>query len=404
MLDLFGRGRKIYTVSQLTREIRDLIEGNFFYVNVVGEISNFRIRGDHAYFSLKDEGAILNAVIFGIRGKVTDFEPEEGMKVVCTGRLTVYERRGEYQIIVERMELVGKGKLYQEFERLKKKLAEEGLFDESLKRELPLFPWKIGIVTSPSGAAIRDMLKILREKGVGGEVLLYPSKVQGVTAHLEIIEGIRFFNKFSPVDVIIIGRGGGSFEDLMPFNDENLAREIRKSSIPVISAVGHEIDYTISDFAADRRAPTPTAAAEIIARLQQEFVENFAKLLDQLQDAVERQIELYSSKYDYLSHGLLTYINRLEMRLQDIDNYQHRMDMSIRRMIENKKNLLQSLARNLDNLSPLKVLGRGYSVVLKLPDEEIVTSAKQVKKGDNLKIKVSEGEIYGEVVKTIVDT
>ncbi len=403
MLDLFN-GRRVFTVSEITSRIRILLEERFFYISVVGEISNYRVRSGHAYFSLKDENALLKAVMFNLRGKRLKIEPEEGMKVVCTGRLSVYDRRGEYQLLVDKMEVVGEGKLYREFEELKKKLAAEGLFDRELKRELPMFPWKIGIVTSPSGAAIRDMLKIFREKGIGGEILIYPARVQGATAHLEIIEGIRFFNASTDVDLIIIGIGGGSFEDLMPFNDENLAREIRRSTIPVISAVGHEVDYTISDFASDHRAPTPTAAAEVVTRLQREFARSFAEDLERISALVSEKLAYYEDRYQYLVTRLLSFVNRIQMRIQDIDNYQMRMEKAISNIVERDRRRLEYLSRTLDNLSPLRVLGRGYALVTRKETEEVIISSKQLKRGDLLRVKFAEGEADCEVIEVTGDS
>ncbi len=403
MLDFFNN-RRVFTVSELTVQIKILIEENFFYVSVVGEISNFRVRGDHAYFSLKDENAVLKAVMFGLSGKKLGFKPEEGMRVICAGRLSVYDRRGEYQLIVDKIELVGMGKLYQEFEALKKKLAAEGLFDKSFKKELPIFPWRIGIITSPSGAAIRDMLKVIKEKGVGGEVFLYPARVQGTTAHLELIEGIRFFNSRFNVDVIIIGRGGGSFEDLMAFNDENLAREIRKSKIPIISAVGHEIDFTISDFVSDYRAPTPTAAAEVIVRLQKDFIELFVENIDRVIRVIQDKLDVFNDRYQYLITRLLEFVNTIQMRIQDIDNYQVRMERAMVNIIQSDKKRLEYLSRTLDNLSPLKVLGRGFALVKKKETEEIVISSKQLRRGELVNVKFSEGEVDCEVVEIYTDS
>ncbi len=399
MFELFGDGeRKIYTVTELTREIRFLLERNFFYVSVLGEISNLRIRGGHLYFSLKDEESLIKVVMFGYRGKIPPgTELKEGLKVVCTGRLTVYDRRGEYQIIAGKVEIAGMGDLYLEIEKLKKKLEAEGLFRSELKKDLPLFPWRIGIVTSPSGAAIRDMLRILHEKGLGGEIFIYPSKVQGDLAHLELIEGVRFFNTRLPVDVIIIGRGGGSVEDLMPFNDENLAREIVRSRIPVISAVGHEIDFTISDFVADLRAPTPTAAGEIIAKMQMDFLLRFIDLIERMERKINEVLTDNVKRFQLLFTRLMSYTNRINMKMQYIDQLEIRLENAMNRYLDDRRRELAHLASSLNNLSPLKVLERGYSIAMRKRDGFVISSIRDVTKGESVSLKLKDGEVDCEV-------
>ena len=268
----FGPVRRIYSVAELSLEIRNLLEKQFPDVWVTGEVSNLRAAGSgHLYFTLKDETAQLRAVCFRNQARYLKFKPQDGLAVIARGRLSVYEARGEYQLYVEFLEPAGLGALQLAFEQLKQKLAAEGLFDPARKKPLPMLPRVIGVVTSPTGAVIRDILRILRRRFRNINVLLYPVKVQGEGAAQEIAQGIEYFNRQAPVDVMIVARGGGSLEDLWAFNEEVVARAIAASKIPVISAVGHETDFTIADFVADLRAPTPSAAAELVVRRKQDL-------------------------------------------------------------------------------------------------------------------------------------
>ena len=269
----FGPVRKIYSVSELSQEIRDLFESRFPNVWVTGEVSNLRAAGSgHLYFTLKDDAAQLRAVCFRNQARYLKFKPQDGLAVIARGRLSIYEARGEYQLYVEFLEPAGLGALQLAFEQLKQKLAAEGLFDPARKKPLPTLPHVIGVVTSPTGAVIQDILRVLHRRFRNVNVLIYPVKVQGEGAAQEIAQGIEHFNHKTPVDVLIVARGGGSMEDLWAFNEEVVARAIATSAIPVISAVGHETDFTIADFVADLRAPTPSAAAELVVHRKQDFV------------------------------------------------------------------------------------------------------------------------------------
>ena len=264
--------RKLYTVAELSFAVKDLLEASFPDVWVTGEVSNFRpAASGHYYFTLKDASAQLRAVCFRNQARYLKFKPQDGLAVIARGRLSVYEARGEYQLYVEYLEPAGVGALQFAFEQLKKKLADEGLFDEARKRPLPVLPCAVGVVTSPSGAAVRDILRVIKRRFSNMNVYLYPATVQGSSAAAEIVEGIEYFNQHPIVDVMIVGRGGGSMEDLWPFNEEIVARAIAASKIPVISAVGHETDFTIGDFVADLRAPTPSAAAELVVHRREDF-------------------------------------------------------------------------------------------------------------------------------------
>ena len=270
----FGPVRRIYTVSELSGEIRELFEQQFPDVWVTGEVSNFRAAGSgHLYFTLKDDTAQLRAVCFRSQSRYLKFKPQDGLAVIARGRLSIYEARGEYQLYVEFLEPAGLGALQLAFDQLKQKLAAEGLFDPDRKKLLPALPRVIGVVTSPTGAVIQDILRVLNRRFRNINVVIYPARVQGEGAAEEIAQGIEHFNRMVPVDVMIVARGGGSMEDLWAFNEEVVARAIAASEIPIISAVGHETDFTIADFVADLRAPTPSAAAELVVHLKQDFVD-----------------------------------------------------------------------------------------------------------------------------------
>lgn len=362
---------KIFTVSELTKSVRGLLEGHFSEVWVSGEISNFRSPGSgHYYFTLKDETAQLAAVMFRGSNAKLPFKPEDGLEVICHGRLTVYESRGQYQIVVDYCEPKGLGALQLAFEQLKKKLQAEGLFDPAHKKKLPFLPRKIGIVTSPTGAAIRDILNILGRRLPGVDILVVPVKVQGEGSADEIAQAIGWLNVREDIDVMIVGRGGGSLEDLWAFNEEVVGRAIFASRIPVISAVGHEIDFTIADFVADVRAPTPSAAAELA-------VPNRDDLLTSLADMKRRLFRCPTRRFpDFL---------------QRLDDLRTRLLFGWQVGCERKEQQLKKLASNLDHLSPLHILAKGYSVVQKLGSDKPVRSAKELKKGDDLNIILHEG-------------
>src|SRR3989475_2988824 len=297
--------RAILSVSQLTDQLRGIVEEKFPAVWVEGEISNFRLYGSgHAYFTLKDEGAQLRAVLFRNRARRLRFEPGDGQHVLAFGSLEIYAQRGEYQFVVELLEPRGLGALQLAFEQLKARLGAEGLFAESRKRALPRFPRRIGIVTSPSGAAVRDILRIIGRRFAGLSIVLAPARVQGDGAAREIAAGIADLNALGDVDVIIVGRGGGSLEDLWAFNEEAVARAIAASKVPVVSAVGHEVDFTIADFVADLRAPTPSAAAELVVREKQAVVDTLAQLRVRLERTAARPLRDPERRVDRLTMRL----------------------------------------------------------------------------------------------------
>ncbi len=432
--------RHALTVSELTTHIKDLLEGEFPDVWVRGEISNFkRHSSGHWYFTLKDAHAQLPCVCFRLQNRLIRFRPEDGLEIYARGRLSVFEKRGEYRLLVAYMEPVGIGSLQLAFEQLKARLAAEGLFDPARKRPLPLTPRKIGVITSPTGAAIRDILRILKRRNRGIDVLICPVRVQGEGAAEEIAEAIRLLNQREDLDVLIVGRGGGSIEDLWAFNEEIVARAIFHSRIPIISAVGHETDFTIADFVADVRAPTPSAAAEMVAARRDELIERFAALelrlvktaryllvrqrerlsqlharpgfmrartavqqawqrvddLDyRLQIAMARRVRAARERFATLSMRLTA--QRPSRRLAEVRGrlaiLRNRLDATIRERVHICRRHLSLAVGKLDALSPLAVLSRGYAIVWN-EQHAIVRDAAGVRVGERLRIRLFKGQL-----------
>ncbi len=428
---------KVYSVSVLTEEIKDLLEENFDFVWVEGEISNFRKPASgHCYMVLKDEKAQLRAVMFRTQSRYLKFTPEDGMKVLAQGRIVVYQPRGEYQIILDYLEPVGVGALALAFEQLKKKLAAEGVFDEAVKKPLPFLPQKVAVITSPTGAAIRDFLKVIQRRFANIEITIVPVKVQGDEATKEIVEALNTVNRELDVDVIVLTRGGGSLEDLSAFNQEELAYAIRASRIPVVSAVGHEIDTTISDLAADLRAPTPSAAAELLVVEKEALKERLAVLEGRLLSAFKAYLTHRIQSLAFLSKGIRDPRKALAdswMRIDDLNNRMLRQmvfmlqEMKIRvhseiralalhspaarvaslkekmdfqgrtlsltafRMLKDYRMALSLWEEKLKDLSPLAVLKRGYSITRILPEKRIIRDVADVKQGDQVNVTLAEG-------------
>jgi exodeoxyribonuclease VII large subunit len=433
---------QVFSVSEINQAIRGMLESNYNLVWLKGEISNFKPHSSgHFYFSLKDQKAQINAVMFRQHNSRLGFKPQDGMEVLVRGKITVYEPRGTYQIFCELMDPVGLGALQMAYEQLKRKLENEGLFDLKRKRPLPSFPTKVVIVTSPTGAAIKDMLNVLGRRFRALDITLIPVSVQGEKAPREIIDGIELANKIGGYDVMIVGRGGGSIEDLWAFNNENVCRAIAASQIPIVSAVGHEIDFTLADFVADLRAPTPSAAAELIVKnvadLCQALEEDRKRLLNltvqglrrrremlshiearvvdpqrRIQDAVIRCDELVERltqssqrkadglrmKIDLLRERLGTPRDRINRIRQQLDLANVQLQSSNSRIIELKWSQLQYLNGKMDSLSPLKVVERGFALVT--ADGKIVRDHKQIKVGDELSLKFARGEAKA-IVKSL---
>lgn len=393
----------IVSVTQLTAQIKNLLEGTFPDVWVEGEISNLSVpQSGHAYFTLKDEHSQIRAVLFRSSQRFMKFTLQHGMQVVCRGRVSLYEPRGEYQLILEYIEPKGIGALQLAFEQLKARLEKEGLFELTRKKPLPLLPQRIGIVTSPTGAAIRDMLRVIKRRHPKVQILLYPVPVQGVDAAPALVEAIQYFNRGQQVDVLIIGRGGGSLEDLWAFNEEIVARAIYASRIPVISAVGHETDYTISDFVADLRAPTPSAAAEMVVESEERFQERIAALEAALQRAIRQKFDrIRVSLRDY-ARALGDPRRRLEQYAQRVDELSRRLATGLMHHVRRDRALLLSLTSALGHLNPLGILSRGYSITKILPAGTILKDASQAAPGDLLLTKLHEGDVISRVEKAEV--
>jgi exodeoxyribonuclease VII large subunit len=417
-----GSMEKPITVGELTDRIKLFLEKQFCEVVLVGEISNFKSHpSGHFYFNLKDEKANLTAVMFRGDNARVKFKPQDGLKVIAVGKITVYPPRGNYQILVTRMEPEGLGALQLAFEQLKKKLEAEGLFRTERKRALPKFPRVVGIVTSPSGAAIQDILQILDRRFSGLRVIIYPVKVQGVGAAEEIAEAIRHFNTyFLDLDVLIVGRGGGSIEDLWAFNEEVVARAIFESRLAIISAVGHEVDFTIADFVADLRAPTPSAAAELVIGSKLELLMRLDHLTKRLLQ-VKKNLEFTELKLDDLFQRLL---RSLETRLSGVrleieklygrlfrfspmallrNQQQKFVFLSEKlseiplRLVEEKRLSVQHLEEKLRLLNPRTIMDRGYSIVRVVRTNKVVKKVSDVQMGDKLLIELAKGKITAKV-------
>lgn len=391
---------KIYTVTEITREIKEILEESFPSVWVEGEISNYILHSSgHRYFSLKDENSQIRCTLWRFRGSRLSFEPEDGMKVLALGNISVYERNGQYQLDVIELIPAGLGKLEIAFRKLKEKLFGEGLFDEEHKKPIPEFPETIGLVTSPTGAAIRDMIKIILKRFPSVKIIVNPVRVQGEKAAEEIAQAIEEFNEFGKIDVMIIGRGGGSLEDLWAFNEEIVARAIYDSKIPVISAVGHQIDFTISDLVADLRAPTPSAAAQMVVKDKEELLEktrsNVQKLISYQTSLMEYSKQRLKSAQQ--SYGFRRPLDIISQRSQRADELIRQLGDKIKNYFEFRKNDLSLRAEKLKTLSPLAVLKRGYSIARKLPELKIIKDAGLLKKEDKLEVKFFKGKVQSRV-------
>lgn len=444
-MDLFST-REVLTVTELTRQVQDVLEATFDQLWVEGEISNLRRPASgHLYFTLKDEESQVRAVLFRPAARALKFDLEDGMHILCRARMNVYKPRGEYQLILDYAEPRGAGALQIAFEQLKAKLQAEGLFDPVHKKSLPFLPSRIGVVTSPSGAVIRDILNVTKRRFPSVNILVAPVRVQGAEAPAEIVEALHHLNEIPGIDVIIVARGGGSLEDLMAFNDEGVARAIFASSVPVVSAVGHEIDFTIADFVADMRAPTPSAAAELVvprrsdlvqqvrtlsaraARAGERFLkirrERLVKLAERVRDPRRRLVDLRLSldeRFGSLTASLVRRVRADRERLRHfethlqylspavrlanltfvLDNMRKGMVTGIFRQVETLRARLAGHTALLDSLSPLSVLSRGYAIARTVPEGRVIRDTKDLAAGDPVGINVAKGR-FNAVVTTI---
>ena len=417
--------RRIYTVSELSFELRELIERRFSDIWVEAEISNFMTSAaGHLYFTLKDPQAQLRAVCFRNTARLLRFRPQNGKRFRARGRLSTYEGRSEYQLVIDVLEPAGLGELQLAFEQLKDKLEKEGLFRTERKRPLPRLPKRVGVVTSARSAALRDFLTVLKRRHNAVDVLIYPAEVQGDGASLQIMEGIDFLSRRSDVDVIVVTRGGGSVEDLWPFNEERVARAIIRSQKPVISAVGHEVDFTIADFVADLRAATPSAAAEMVIRSKHELFQRLEELRGRLLAALKYRLSklrhFLASKVG--SRGFVVAENRIRRLSQRVDDFSFRLEQlgksgsltrrrsfavqmaeqrmanGIQQALKRSHQAFARIAHTLDAISPLAVLERGYAICQK-PDGRVVRSTDDVQTGDNVTVRLHRGKLLTKILE-----
>ena len=389
------------TVTEVNEYIKMLLDGNTLLSDVMvkGEISNFtNHRTGHFYFSLKDEGGLIRAVMFKTAAQKLNFLPENGMKVILRGRISSFVRDGQYQIYVSDIQPDGVGSLYIAFEQLKRKLEAEGLFDQSRKRPIPRLPRRVGIVTSPTGAAVRDMINIFGRRFPYTELVLYPALVQGPGAAADVANGVRYFNDTDSVNVIVVGRGGGSIEDLWAFNDETLARTVAASRIPVISAVGHETDFTICDFAADLRAPTPSAAAELAVPETEDIKRRLENINTRNRNNIQSRIALYRSRLEQImSVGVISSPERLlDGRRMNLLYCSEKMQRFCTDVYNKDKIRLAKTASKLEALNPLGIISRGYSAVTDAGGK-VIRAAGEISPGDELRVRFADGEATATV-------
>lgn len=393
---------KILTVSQLNFYVKSILDSDprLNYVFLCGEISNLtdHYRSGHIYLSLKDNKSVIRAVMFAGNARNLKFKPMEGMKVICRGRVTLYEATGQYQYYIEDMQPDGIGALYQAYEQLKEKLQSKGLFDESHKKPIPYCPKTIGVITSPTGAAVQDIKNILTRRFPSVNIILCPVLVQGDNAAPQLIDAVNKLNEYDLCDTIIIGRGGGSIEDLWAFNDENLAYAIYNSHIPVISAVGHETDFTICDFVSDLRAPTPSAGAELAVPDRNEILQNLDAQRQYLSSLMDKKLIENNNIVSEMTTKLLSLSpdDKIAKLYNDLDFLSQKYENNSNRIFQNTANKIELLATKLESLNPVSILKRGYSVVTN--NDKTVTSVKDVKNGDTLAINVTDGKIISKVI------
>ena len=392
------------TVTEFTITLKHLIETNFGQVAIQGEISGLsRPSSGHLYFTLKDDQAQVAAVMFRSAANSCLFDLENGMEVILHGRISVYEPRGNYQIIVNKIEPLGEGALQLAFEKLKTKLAKEGLFEPTKKKQLPFLPKGIGIITSPTGAAIQDLINVIHRRFSTIPIFVNPVPVQGDEASKKIVGAIDQFQKFKEVDLLIIGRGGGSIEDLWAFNEEPVVRAIARSKKPIISAVGHEIDFTLSDFAADLRAPTPSAAAELAVPVKNNLINQINHFTQLLAGRVQNNMDLKKSQLESLMNRIRSPKWFIENQRLRIDDLQGRLTFLIQSQLGRKKAQLSHAQGILNSLNPVDVMNRGYAIITN-SKKHLVTSVKQVSKNQTLMIHLSDGDLQSKVQNVISKT
>ncbi len=392
---------KIYSIKEITKYINNLLSEDSLLKDlwVTGEVSNFyHHNSGHMYFTLKDDSACLKSIMFQGNNRNLKFEIEEGLKVTAHGYIGVYAPRGDYQFYIDKIEPEGKGALYLAYKQLKEKLDKEGLFAEEAKKPIPLLPKKIGVITSPTGAAIKDILSVAKRRFENISILVVPSLVQGDKAAEQIVAGLKYLNKRNDIDIIIVSRGGGSIEDLWPFNEEIVARAIYDSQIPVISGVGHETDFTISDFVADMRAPTPSAAAEQALARRKELENHLNNLQKRIYNNINNKLQNYREKINSIISKQIFIKPEILLsdHLQKLDYLSRQLGWNTEKVFKNFRQKCELLGGKLDTLSPLKTLKRGYSISSK-EDGKIITSIRDVKKRTRLKTRLIDGLITSTV-------
>ena len=393
-------GDKVFSVSEINSLLKDMLESSFPQICIEGEISNYRPNSSgHLYFTLKDESSQISAVMFRSAAAHIDFVPKDGTKVQCTGRLTVYPARGNYQILITRMTVSGEGAILKMIEERKRRLAAEGLFDEAKKKPLPPFPQTIGIITSPTGAALRDILQIMRRRNKCVSAIVFPSLVQGDGAAESIVHQIKNANALKKCDVLIVGRGGGSLEDLLPFSDENVVRAIAESEIPVISAVGHEIDWALSDFAADKRAPTPSAAAELAVPQLSDILNMILFYKNELHQNIDSHVKNAKLMIQSFSpENLELKFRSIEQPLlQRFDYMKDEIYDGMIQKIRDARVLIENFRLILENASPQAIFERGYSMVRDKNTQQIIRDGKQAAIGAEIEIIPAKGKIIARV-------
>lgn len=389
----------VLTVSEIVRKSKSILEQNIGPVWIDGEVSNVRAQSSgHLYFSLKDSEAQIKAVCFSYKSKIKTFELVDGLQVLALGVVTIYEKGGSFQINIQKIEPKGLGALQLAYEQLKEKLLKEGLFDPNRKKPIPVFPRSIGVITSPTGAALKDFLNVVTRRFSPIHIIIFPSRVQGKEATAELIQGLDYFNEVKTVDVIVLTRGGGSLEDLWCFNDESIARKIVTSTIPVISAVGHEIDWTICDYVSDLRAPTPSAAAELVVGKAEDFLNTLERYSQQIKSAFIAKVQFLKERIQGIAqhYVLREPANYVRQKAQWLDDQLARLHISMLNILKESQQTLKLSIEKISVLNPLGVLSRGYSLTMD-QDGHIIDKVALVKKGDIIKNLLSEGEVISKV-------
>ncbi len=390
---------KIFSITEINKLVKELLRDNFPTIWVKGEISNFiEASSGHWYFSLKDNNAQVRCTMFKGKNNNVKWNPKNGDLIEAQCDIGLYEQRGDYQLNISSLQQAGLGKLFEEFNQLKQKLDQEGLFDEKQKKALPSYPNSIGVITSSDASVLRDVITTLKRRNKSLKIIIYPTPVQGKEAPEGIIDAIKIANQRSEVDILILCRGGGSIEDLWSFNNELVAREIFSSKLPIISAIGHQTDITISDFVADLRAATPTAAAEIISLSHEELLGNLEYFKSNLINIIQNKIEQLNQKIDFLEKALISPTQKIAKQYDSILAFKSRMQVTMNSQLEKYKEQIRSYKQNLDHLNPNEILSRGYSIILN-QKKKIINNTSAMNVNDKIKIKFYEGNAEANITK-----